>query len=244
MRTLLALLFLLVFFTISIPLYLLEFILYKINPRLSARSSQAIVVKAMRILLFLCGVKKTVIGAENIPKDQSVLYVFNHRSYFDILVGYTSVPNLSCYVAKKEIARVPFLSWWMYFLNCLFLDRDNIREGLKTILKGVELIKKGYSVFIAPEGTRNHKPEMLPFKEGSLKIAEKTGCAIIPVSINNTDNIFENHMPWIKRAHVIIEFGKPIYPNDLDKEKRKFLGAYVQGIIRETLDRNARLVEF
>lgn len=244
MKTLIVLLFLLVFFIISIPLYLVELILAKINPRLSAASSQAIVATAMRIILFLCGVKKTVIGIENIPKDEAVLYVSNHRSYFDILVGYTSVPNLTGYVAKKEIARIPFLSWWMYFLNCLFLDRDNIREGLKTILAGVELIKKGYSVFIAPEGTRNQKPEMLPFKEGSLKIAEKTGCAIIPVSISNTDNIFENHTPWIRRAHVIIEFGKPIYPEQLSKEDRKFLGSYVQEIIRETLNRNAKLVQF
>jgi len=202
------------------------------------------VVTAFRIILFLCGIKKTVIGVENIPKEEAVLYVSNHRSYFDILIGYTSVPNLTGYVAKKEMSGIPLISWWMRFLNCLFLDRDNIREGLKTILEGVELIKNGYSVFIAPEGTRNQKDDMLPFKEGSLKMAEKTGCAIIPVSISNTDNIFENHIPWIRRAHVIIEFGKPVYPGDLNKENRKFIGSYVQGIIRETLNKNASLVKF
>lgn len=244
MKTLITLLFLLIFFIISIPLFLVVIIIGKINPRSKVRTSQAIVVTAFRIILFLCGIKKTVIGVENIPKEEAVLYVSNHRSYFDILIGYTSVPNLTGYVAKKEMSGIPFISWWMRFLNCLFLDRDNVREGLKTILEGVELIKNGYSVFIAPEGTRNQKDDMLPFKEGSLKMAEKTGCAIIPVSISNTDNIFENHVPWIRRAHVIIEFGKPVYPGDLNKENRKFIGSYVQGIIRETLNRNTSLVKF
>ncbi len=244
MKTLLTALFLLIFFIISIPLYIVEIIIGKFNPHLKVQSSQAIVVTAFRIILFISGVKKTVLGLENVPKDKAVLYVSNHRSYFDILIGYTSVPNLTGFVAKKEMAHIPFISWWMRFINCLFLDRDNVREGLKTILEGVELIKKGYSVFISPEGTRNQNKEMLPFKEGSLKIAEKTGCAIIPVSINNTDNIFENHTPWIKKAHVIIEFGTPVYPGELDKENRKFIGSHVQNIIRETLNRNAHLVQF
>jgi 1-acyl-sn-glycerol-3-phosphate acyltransferase len=244
MKTLLTLLFLLIFFIISIPLLIVEIIIGKINPHAKIRSSQAIVVSAFRIILSFCGVKKTVLGLENIPKDEAVLYVSNHRSYFDILIGYTSVPTLTGFVAKKEMAHIPFISWWMRFLNCLFLDRDNVREGLKTILEGVELIKKGYSIFISPEGTRSQSSEMLPFKEGSLKMAEKTGCAIIPVSISNTDTIFENHMPWIKRAHVVIEFGKPVYPSELDKESRKFIGSYVQNIIRETLNKNAQLVQF
>jgi 1-acyl-sn-glycerol-3-phosphate acyltransferase len=242
MRTIFTVLFLLLFFIFSIPLYLVIFILGKLNPHWKVTSSQTIVVAAFNIILFICGTKKTVLGLENIPKDQAVLYVSNHRSFFDIVVGYTSVPTLTGFVAKKEMSKLPFINIWMRNLNCLFLDRDNIREGLKTILQGIELINNGYSVFISPEGTRSQQKDMLPFKEGSLKMAEKTGCAIIPVSISNTDNIFETHFPWVKKAHVIIDFGNPIYPKDLDKEQSKFIGAYVQNIIKNTLDKNEPLV--
>jgi 1-acyl-sn-glycerol-3-phosphate acyltransferase len=205
-------------------------------------SSQAIVVTAFKILLFICGVKTTVIGRENVPKDQPVLYVANHRSYFDIPVAYATVPTLTGFVAKKEIKKIPFLSTWMQFLQCLFLDRDDIRQGLKIVLKGIEQIKDGYSVFISPEGTRNQGNEMLPFKAGSFKMAEKTGCPIIPVAISNTDEVFENHMPWVRRTHVIIEYCKPVYLNSLDKETRKVLNTHVQGIIQEALDKNASLL--
>ncbi len=146
------------------------------------------------------------------------------------------------FIAKKEIRRIPFLRVWMHFIQCLFLDRSDIKQGMKTILQAIEQIKKGYSIFISPEGTRNHGKEMLPFKEGSFKIAEKTGCAIVPVALTNTDEIFENHIPWIKSTKVVIEFGKPIYPNRLDKEQLKHLGSYVQGIIKEMLDKNQALI--
>jgi 1-acyl-sn-glycerol-3-phosphate acyltransferase len=239
MRTLFVLLFLLVFFTVSLLIFLYEIILGKINPRKKVESSQRIVSWAFRVILFISGTKYEVRGLENVPKDQAVLYVSNHRSYFDIVLGYATVPTLTGYVAKKEIGKVPILRTWMKYLNCLFLDRDNLREGLKMILTGVDLVKDGYSVFISPEGTRNHSNEMLPFKEGSLKIAEKSGCPIIPVAISNTDNIFENHLPWIRRAKVIIEYGKPVEPGSLTKEERKFLGSHVQNIIREMLLKNA-----
>jgi 1-acyl-sn-glycerol-3-phosphate acyltransferase len=242
LRLILDLLFLIIFFIISIPLFLIELIIGKISHRKMVASSQWIVVRAFHVLMFISGVKRTVIGLENVPKNEAVLYVANHRSYFDVPVAYSCLPTLTGFMAKKEIGKVPFLSTWMRFLQCLFLDREDIKQGLKTVLKGIEQIKAGYSVFISPEGTRNHAKEMLPFKEGSFKMAEKTGCAIIPVALSNTDEIFENHSPRVKSAHVVIEFGKPIYPDSLDKEQKKFLGTYVQGIIRDMLEKNSSLI--
>lgn len=242
MRLILILLFLLLFFIISIPLFLIEFIIGLINPRAKVASSQKIVVGAFHVVLFLAGVKRTVIGKDNIPRDEPVLYIANHRSYFDVPISYVSLPTLTGFMAKKEIKKVPFLRTWMRYLQCLFLDREDIRQGMKTILQAIEQIKAGYSIFISPEGTRNHGKDMLPFKEGSFKVAEKTGCAIIPVALTNTDEIYEKHLPWVRPAKVVIEFGKPIYPNELDKEQRKHLGAYVQNIIREMLDKNSSLV--
>lgn len=238
MRTILVLLFLVLFAIVSIPLYLVEIIIGKFNPRLKVRIAQTIVVGAFHIILFISGTRITLKGRENIPRDEAVLYVSNHRSYFDILIGYSTVPTLTGFVSKKEMESIPCISNWMKILKCLFLDRDDIRAGLKTVLQGIEQIKDGYSIFIMPEGTRNHEKDMLPFHEASFKFAEKSGCAIIPVAMNNTDAIFENHFPWIRKAHVIVEYGRPVYFKELSKEDRKFLGSYVQKIIKETLDNN------
>lgn len=202
--------------------------------------SLRIVRKMFVKILKMAGVEVTVKGYEKIPKNRPVLYVGNHRSYFDILVGYTTVPGRVGFIAKKEMEKIPLLSGWMINVNCLFLDRKNIKEGLKTILAGVEKIKRGVSVWIFPEGTRNRNSdpkELLPFKEGSLKIAEKSGCPVVPVAITGTADIFEKHIPYIIPGKVTIEFGDPIFLKELPPEERKFAGAYTRKRIIEMLQK-------
>lgn len=208
------------------------------DPDKKNRKSLHIVQRVFRMILRITGTKVTVRGAENIPTDRAVLFVGNHRSYFDILVGYTTVPGLMGFVAKKEMEKIPGLSGWMRLVNCLFLDRTNPKEGLKTILAGIQQVKNGISVWIFPEGTRNRGEvlELLPFKEGSLKIAEKSGCYVIPVAMTGTAEIFEKQMPRMKKSHVIVEYGKPINLKELEPEQRKFAGAYVHSVILSMLE--------
>jgi len=109
-------------------------------------------------------------------------------------------------------------------MNCLFLDRANIKEGLKTILIGIEKVKGGVSMWIFPEGTRNESKDpadLMEFHEGSLKIAEKSGCPVIPVAITGTAEVFEAHFPKIHSSNVTIEFGAPFIVKELEPEQRK-----------------------
>ena len=227
---------------IGIPVLLIEWIIGKFNRKFKDYSSLRLVQGAFKLIMFAAGTKLTVIGEENVPKDRAVLYVGNHRSYFDVVMTYARCPRLTGYIAKVEMLRYPLLRDWMKALYCLFLDRDDIKAGLKTILQGIEYIKNGISICIFPEGTRNHSDTMMPFKEGSLKMAEKTGCPIIPMAITNSAEIFENHIPFVRRCHVILEYGEPIMPGELSKEEKKFLGAYTQQKIQEMLDKNKSLL--
>ena len=236
-------LFLVIFLILSIPVFLIEWLIGKVNPHARDISSLRIVQGAFYVIAFLSGCHVTVKGMENVPKDEAVLYIGNHRSYFDVVLTYARCPGLTSYMAKKEVARVPLLSTWMRFLHCLFLDRKDIKQGLKTILAAIDKVKNGISICIFPEGTRNKtKDTFLPFHEGSFKIAEKGNVPIIPMTIVNSAAIFEDHFPKIKKATVVIEYGKPIYMKDLDKETRKSMGTYVQNIISETYFKNKELI--
>lgn len=241
-RTILVALIVTLYLILGIPVLLIEWVIGKISPKAKDYSCLRLVQGAFKLIMFVTGVKLTVIGEENVPKDQAVLYVGNHRSYFDVVMTYARCPGLTGYIAKVEMLRIPLLRDWMKALYCLFLDRDDIKAGLKTILQGIEYIKRGISICIFPEGTRNRSDTMMPFKEGSLKMAEKTGCPIIPMAITNSAEIFENHIPSIRRCHVILEYGKPILPAELSREERKFLGAYTQKRIQEMLDKNRALL--
>ena len=233
------------FLILSIPILIIEWIIGKFSPQTKEISSLRIIQTVFKFILWVAGTKVTVIGEENVPKDTPVLYIGNHRSYFDIVLTYSRCPIRTGYIAKKEMEHYPLLSNWMRYLHCLFLDRKDIKQGLKTILTAIEKVKSGISICIFPEGTRSKSADetvLLPFHEGSFKIATKSGCAIIPMSINNTAEIFEAHMPKIKSTHVVLEYGKPIYVKDLSKEDQKHLGEYTRNIILETLRKNKELV--
>ena len=235
--------FLISFLILSIPVLLVEAIIGKFNRKAKDYSCLRIVQWGFRCILWITGVETTVIGEEQVP-DEPVLFVGNHRSYFDILLTYSRCRDLTGFVAKKEMLNYPFLRTWMKRVYCLFLDRDNIREGLKTILTAIDQVKNGISVFIFPEGTRNKGDELslLPFHAGSFKIAEKSGCPIVPVALNNTINIFEGHLPYIKKTHVVLEYCSPIYMNEMEKEDRKKIDVYCQKIIKNTIEKNHTLV--
>lgn len=239
-RLIFVVLFLVIFLILSIPVFLIEWLIGKVNPRARDISSLRIVQAAFKVIAFLSGCHVTVIGEENIPKE-AALFIGNHRSYFDIVLTYARCPDLTSYMAKIEIAKVPLLSTWMRFLHCLFLDRQDIKQGLKTILSAIDLIKNGISVFIFPEGTRctdAEQTKLLPFHEGSFKVATKTDCLIVPVALTNTSKVFEDHIPFIRRTDIVLEYGKPFRPSELSKEQKKVIGSYTGNIIKEMLQKN------
>lgn len=243
MRIISVALFVILFLILSIPVMIAEWIIGKFNQDIKDRSSLRIVQWAFRCVLFFSGTDITVIGEENVPKDEPVLYIGNHRSYFDVVITYARVPQLCGYISKKEIERIPLLNVWMRYLHCLFLDRNNIKEGLAVILAAINKVKAGISICIFPEGTRNDgAQDFLPFHSGSLKIAEKSGCAIVPMALNHTEDIFEAHLPWIHKTHIVLEYCQPIYPKELSREKRKQLSELVESSIKETYYRNRELV--
>ena len=177
-RLILVVLAVVIFLITMIPALFILWIIGKFNKRAKDIISLRMVQVIFRIALFFAGTKITVIGKERIPQDEPVLYVGNHRSFFDILVTYIQCKNCTGYISKKEIEKVPLLVNWMRNLHCLFLDREDTKQALKMVLDGIALMKQGVSMCIFPEGTRGHvEGEIGEFKGGAFKMAEKTGCA-------------------------------------------------------------------
>lgn len=245
-RTFFVLLFVLLYLILGIPVLGVFWLISK-NKKWKSGAALAqlrLVQWAFRCICVLSGVRLTVIGEELVPTDEPVLYIGNHRSYFDIIISYARCPRLTGYIAKDSIEKIPLLSTWMKRLNCLFINREDIKESLKTILAGIEHVKNGISMCIYPEGTRSQgadELDMLPFKEGSLKIAEKTGCKIVPMAMTGSADIFENHIPFIRKSRVILEYGAPIDVSTLSKEDKKKLGSYCQTQIARMLKQHQEL---
>ncbi len=239
LRTGIIAIFLVFYFLVSLPMYVVIPIIGRFDGRRADWMSQHMVTWALGVIIFLSGVKVTVNGADNIPADQAVLFICNHRSYFDIITTYPQMISLTGYVAKDSINDVPLFKYWMPLLHGLTFDRDDPRSGMKMILAAVDQIKSGYSMFIFPEGTRSKDGSLGEFKAGSFKIATKTDCPIVPVAITGTAAIFEDHLPIVKPSDVTITFLEPIIPSQMAPDDKKHIGVYVRSIVADAIEKQS-----
>ncbi len=235
-RTIIVLLFVIIFLIISIPIWLVLAIIGLFNKPLKDKISFRIVAGAFHIVWWLSGVKPTVKGLEKVPTDKPVLYVANHLSFFDVILTYSLCPGVTGFLSKKTFEKVPLLNVWMHMNYCIFLTRTDPRTDLKLILKAIDYIKAGVSMFVFPEGTRSKDGTMADFHEATMKLATKTGCPVVPVAITGTRAILEDHLPAIKAGKVSITYCDPIDPAALTGDDKKYLGAYVKGIIEKQLE--------
>lgn len=194
-----------------------------------------IVRKWAQSLVSLAGAKIKVSGSENIPKSQSVVFISNHQGNFDIpiLLGYIDKPK--AFIAKIELLKMPFIRTWMKHMKCVFMDRSDVRQSLRTISTAAEYLKQGYSMVIFPEGTRSKSASMGEFKPGSFKLALKAEAPIVPVTVRGSYKIMEQNGFLIKPAEVEIIISQPISTKGLTKEESTNLPDQVWKVIQNNL---------
>ena len=220
-RAFLGLISAIIFLILMIPVLLVEQIIRLFNPSLASRSMFRLVQGYFKVLSFICSVHLVIRGLDRVPKNQAVLYIANHSSIFDVVLSYAHLPGLTGFISKDSIAKVPVMNIIMKQLYCLFLDRSDIKAGLKMILTAIDYVKSGVSIFIFPEGTRTKDGNLNEFHAGSFKIATKANCPIVPVAITNSASIIRNHIPFVKTSTVILDFGEPIFLDTLSPEQKK-----------------------
>jgi 1-acyl-sn-glycerol-3-phosphate acyltransferase len=225
-----------------ICLYIKKFYFERIKKKMAEDESYKYAydyaVKWTRRIIVRSGSKVTVIGEENIP-EESCLFVSNHQEYFDILILMAYLGKPIVFIAKKELGNIPAVGYWMRQVRCIFLDKSNTRESLKSILEGVDMLKKGHSVYIAPEGRRSMSAELGEFKKGSLKLAIRAEVPVVPITFNNVYKITEGKSFLnIKPADIYVKIEQPIYTKYLSKEEQNNLSEDVRAMIEKNLFRD------
>lgn len=183
----------------------------------------------------MSGAKVKVFGEENIPKDIPVLFISNHQGNFDIALFMSYIDKPKGYVAKIEMKKVPIVRTWMEYINCVFMDRSNLRKSAEAIMEGVKILKSGYSLVIFPEGTRSRGDTMGEFKAGSFKLATKAKVPIVPVTIKGSYKLMEQNGKKIKPAEVEMYIHPMIETANLTKEDLEALPSRVKAIIESKL---------
>lgn len=141
------------------------------------------------VFIFAPGMRRDVIGMENIDPKQAYVVVLNHQSMVDILSIY-NLPLVFKWVSKKEVYRIPLVGRLLLMHGDIVINRASAKEAMQLVhSKGKEWLKKGASVSIFPEGTRSKDGEIHNFKAGAFILAKDAGVPILPIVLDGTSTL-------------------------------------------------------
>lgn len=180
------------------------------------------------------GVKFHITGIDNLRNnDKPVVFVANHMSTMEtVLLPSIIQPFIRlCYVMKKELTTYPLFGPVSKARHPIVVGRSNPREDLKIVLEeGEERLTSGVSVLIFPQRTRSSKVELKKFNTLGIKLAQRNGVKVLPISIL-TD-------AW-PNGKVVKEFGKI----DVNREVRISFGEPIE-VNNSSSDAHTKAIEF
>ena len=177
-------------------------------------------------------------GLENLPDENGFMFFPNHQGLYDVLAVIEACPRPFSVVAKKEIARIPFLKQIFTCMRAFMIDRDNVRQAMQVIINVTKEVKKGRNYLIFAEGTRSKNGNHVgTFKGGSFKSATKAQCPIVPVALVDSFKPFDTNT--IRPVTVQVHFLEPIYYEEYKDKKTTEIAAEVQKRIQQVIDANA-----
>ena len=229
-RTIFWFLFLAIVLVISIPFWVLSLLSPKKHKLIWP---QILFDACIPLVKGIAGFKVETSGKENIV-DGPALYVGNHQGLFDMVIALEQFGKLKPFLAKIEASKIPLIGSWMRIMNCVFIDRGNIRASLESIKKCEEVLKSGKSLIIFPEGTRSRKHEMGEFKAGALRCALKAGVPIVPFVIDGTYKAWEEQGKIVPTT-ATLKILPPIQTAELEKERTKHLAEEIEEEIKKAL---------
>ncbi len=136
-----------------------------------------------RWFFFLIFIPVELIYEEPLDKRKQYIFCANHFSFLDIpTMGY--LKQYGVFVGKSSLAKVPVFGFMFRRIH-ITVDRDKLKSRYEALKKSLEVIGKGRSLFIFPEGGIISKrvPEMAPFKDGAFRAAIDKQIPVVPVTI-------------------------------------------------------------
>ena len=169
-------------------------------------------------------IRYDVCGLENLEPDKKYIFMSNHESALDILLGVACIPYKIVFLAKKELFMIPVFGWAMQAAGMIKIDRQNPERARKSVDEAVHrLIHSSFSTLIYPEGTRSETGDLLPFKKGGFILAIRSQLPIVPVTIIGAGDVLSKGSFTINQGQIKIIISKPIPTRNLEVNNKEEL---------------------
>lgn len=169
-----------------------------------------------------------IVGEENIPKDEAVIYAPNHTNALMDALAILSLPPFKLpkvFLARADIFNLPkmivkFIQWIKIMPAYRIRDGyDNLAKNQDSFNVADEVLLNNAAMCLMPEGSQELEYKIRPLVKGIFRIAfsaqqkmpEGKNVYILPIGLNYGDLIKQG-------KHLIINIGKPISANDYMNE--------------------------
>ena len=154
--------------------------------RVAANTSLSV---GSEVALSLACVSLNVAGEHHLWEQRPAVFVFNHQSLLDPLLVFKLVQRDITSVGKKEVQTQPLVGQFAWLINAALVDRADVTKARQALQPAVDKLAEGYSICIAPEGTRSVTSRVGPFKKGPFHLAIQGGVPIVPIILRNAGEL-------------------------------------------------------
>jgi 1-acyl-sn-glycerol-3-phosphate acyltransferase len=201
--------------------------------RLTREKVDARLLSWSRRVLERIDARLDVRGRDEIDWSRPYIVMSTHQSHFDIPIACATVPGSLRFVAKKELYGIPVFGQALKRAGMIRIDRQNRSKAIESLKVAGDAIQQGFSIWIAPEGTRSRTGELGELKKGGFFLAAETGTPIVPLVIDGAYDILPPKTRRIRKGvPVTVTFGEPIETAGRDRDE---IMEEVSRFYRETL---------
>ena len=161
------------------------------------------------------GIRRELEGWDGLPAEirdgaRPAVFIGNHTSLFDPPLMISTLPCRPVFVAKRELARIPFLGWVIWLARFIFIDRENRPAARRSLREATARIRAGQAIVAFPEGTRSRDGRLLPFKKGAFALAFEAGVPVVPFAIQGGPAILPKGTWRVRGGPYRIRLGTPL----------------------------------
>ncbi|WP_293389332.1 HAD-IB family hydrolase [Nevskia sp.] len=159
---------------------------------------------APELALAAAGIELRIQGEENLWTTRPAVFLFNHQSPLDLVIGVQLMRRDATGVVKAEMGQM--LGWGQFarFMDLALVDRADPDKAKAALAPAVEKLKAGLSLGICPEGTRSYSPRLGRFKKGAFHLALQAQVPIVPVVMRNVGDVMHRDSAWMRPGVVEI----------------------------------------
>lgn len=189
-------------------------------------------IRWAKVSIKLARLEVTITGLERLDLSQTYVFMPNHASFLDILLVFAFIPHNFRTIVKKELFSIPLLGLTVKSSGQIPLDRKHPRKGLQAIKRATDLLRKGVSIVVFPEGTRSRDGKVHEFKTTLFVLPIRAKVSVVPVLIEGTFQALRRGSMLFKRTPTRVTFLDPISADSFsDKDRASYAEKVRQSLI-------------